>query len=136
MGWNYFFLPLSVVISKLLQPYSTANADVKIIAHSPLADGVIWTVNEITARNAAPLWHLEAGQTRRVICCNLIEKRKGIWGFKRVEENSQLCQYSCPVHYFDLAPQTSPEWRQKVRQYHQSLRASQVFQHHEHAALA
>ena len=88
MGWNYFFWPLDKVISKLLQAYSTANVDVTIIAHSPHINGVIWTVNEITARENAPFWHLQAGQSKLVIYCNVIKKHKGLWGFKRIEENS------------------------------------------------
>jgi len=89
------------------------------IAHC-LRGNVLWTVRQTTAKRDGVPFH-----SSRFIECNLLEKSLDNfgWGYKDISEDCGPCYYTCPVGYFDLAPdcfiQNSPyavKWRKTVRE--------------------
>jgi hypothetical protein len=74
--------------------------------------GVLWTVDEVTR------FKPEGKQRERTIGCHLLERGYGGWGFKVMCEAMHPYYYTCPLEYLDLVPVACPEWREKVRLYH------------------
>lgn len=79
--------------------------------------GVLWSV---WARRS------NDGDEVRYIACDLLrcvpqkeDSGCGWWGYKDMEEVAHPYYYSCPISYLDMAPVACPEWREKVREYHQ-----------------
>ena len=73
--------------------------------------GVLWSA-----------WEFDSGD--RGIRCDLLrfDSADGKWSYKPLDESMEPYYYSCPLGYLDLVPDNSkfarPEWRAKVRQYH------------------
>ncbi len=58
------------------------------------------------------------GESLNFIRCDLLESSSEGWGYKALEESSHPYYYDCPLHYLDLAPEQSADWRSGVRQFH------------------
>lgn len=55
----------------------------------------------------------------KLILCNIMSKTgSSNWGYRPLCESEQPMYYSCPLAYLDKTPEVSPQWRQKVREYH------------------
>lgn len=76
----------------------------------------LWSVVEVTNRD---------GQSHRFIRLDLLENQGG-WGYKSMEEAMHPYYYRCPLRFLDLAPETSPEWRNAVRQHHANRLAKRL----------
>jgi len=118
MNWILFATSASEVARELLLPKRTANVDICVLDCTPITHGLFWSINQVSARNNSPLWHLAAGQSKKVIVCNLIECIHGHWGYQQIEEAFHPSDYSCPLEYLDKVPIASNEWRNKVRLFH------------------
>jgi hypothetical protein len=124
MGW---FLSASYsrseLIATMIAPKEHDSMSEKVIAHA-LRGNVLWSVVEVTAKTEGVCPDLAPGQSRCYIHCNLLKRRGDEWGYDPMDEAIQPCYYSCPLRYLDMASELSPEWRQKVRAYHEKVRKS------------
>lgn len=94
----------------------TARTTIAYVEHP----GALWRVVDTTARIDGPLG-LKAGETRREIFCDVIRRDEdtGELGVRSIPESEKPYDYSCPLHFFELAPVVySPEWREFVRGCH------------------
>lgn len=81
----------------------------RTIAHS-VKGNTLWVVHSL----------YQNGELVRkdIVCYRLSKDRKsGQWGWKDIPECFHPYYYDCPLKFLDLAPTTSLEWREKVRQY-------------------
>jgi hypothetical protein len=82
--------------------------------------GILWSVRE--RRGFKKEQQIDHGD--RWIHCDLMQYRDGQWWYKPMIEASHPYYYSCPKKYLqlvpDAAPETCAEWREKVRQYHET----------------
>lgn len=118
MNWVQFASSAAEVARVILLPKQTANVDIRVLDFTSVKDGVMWTINEVTARSNSPIWRLGAGETRRVIVCNTIRQDGKHWGYEQSEETFHPYCYSCPLEYLESVPAASDEWRDKVRLFH------------------
>lgn len=121
MGWLYYAPTLQSLVNDLLCPPQSDAATCAMLA-SRLNKGseiVLWSVVEVTAKDDSLSW-LPAGQTTRLINCDLIECYQGQWGVKRLGESSHPFYYCCPLAFLEMTPVACQEWRDKVRLYHKS----------------
>ncbi|CAK7008890.1 hypothetical protein [Saezia sanguinis] len=118
MNWILFATSTTEVVHELLRPKKTANVDICVLDFTPAVGGLFWSINQVTARNDSPLWHLAAGQSKKIIVSNLIEHVDAHWGYQQIEEAFHPSYYSCPLAYLDKVPTASDKWRNKVRLFH------------------
>ena len=107
MGWDYLKgQNKKSLVAMLTKPGYLAK---EVVAHE--------VIN--TAPGKAELWLvLETEKAGRLIALCLLESQKGYgWGYKDMVESMGPYTYSCPVPFLDMAPETCPEWRVKVREY-------------------
>ena len=116
MGWIFSRQTRDQLIHELIRTHDGAHARIDVLAHT-VVDNVLWSVVRITAKQAA-IDHLATGDTTCFIRCDLLEGSGGEWGHKPLEE-LQHYYYSCPLNYLDMAPVECPQWRERVRAYHQ-----------------
>lgn len=111
MGWSFTKnASKSDVIKDRTQNWENEKYSVICLRHTCVGS-VLWTVWERTDKTT--------NQKERYIGCDLFQKQKGYgYGYKDLEESSQPYYYSCPLSYLNMVPVASPEWREKVREYH------------------
>jgi hypothetical protein len=97
MGWDFGRQTKQELLTKL-----RAGAE-----HHRLVGNHLWTVRRD--------WNGDGG---RYICLYLLASEHGCWGFKDLAECEHPYYYDCPASLLELAPETHPEWRAKVREYH------------------
>lgn len=115
MGWIFIPISRAELIHRLIAPEINDVACFDTIAHA-LQDDVLWTVERVAARQR--MRHLEPGQSLCRIACFLLKENEGMWGFQATDESAYPPYYSCPPHFLDMARETCPAWREKVRDYH------------------
>jgi len=115
MGWLFMNCTRADLIRKLTEASDTEQANLKTLAHT-LRGNVLWSVVEISYKQ-------EPNPPERFIRCDLLQRYGERWGFKPMDESWHPYYYTCPLSYLDLAPEKSPEWREKVREYHAARRA-------------
>lgn len=121
MGWLYTRQTKEQLISALLRPRSDDNLTEEVLEHHLAAGDVLWSLVRVTARDTAnpeALHNLQPGESRVYIRCDLLEVSGEGWGFKALDETVSPFYWSCPLHYLDLAPEQSPDWRAGVRKFH------------------
>ncbi|MDR2111612.1 MAG: hypothetical protein LBQ62_00670 [Candidatus Accumulibacter sp.] len=123
MGWFFSSQSRAELIAELIEPYETARARVKIIAHA-MRGNVLWSVAEMTAKAEGAHQGLAPGQSVRYIRCDLLKKSGNEWGYKPMDETAHPYYYTCPLRYLDMAPEVSREWRECVRAHHARRRAT------------
>ncbi|WP_281687343.1 hypothetical protein [Pseudomonas citronellolis] len=117
MGWLFSSHTRSELIQALIRPTDTAQARVRVIAHT-LRGNVLWSVSEVTAKAAGVHPHLAPGESLRYIRCDLLQRSGGSWGYKAMDESMAPYYYSCPLSYLEMTKALSIDWREKVRAYH------------------
>lgn len=110
------------LIAELVEPGETDTARYETIAHAIRGD-VLWQVIRYTSKQPAVI-ELVADLSSTVIRCSLLGRSSGWWGYTARDELEHPDHYSCPLRYLAMAPEHSPEWREGVREYHASRRAS------------
>lgn len=111
MGWLFSHRSRRELIAALIQTDDTEHYQHVTLAHA-LRGNVLWSVVQSTPKDP-----VNVAQT--VIHCILMQGSGGSWGYKAMDESVQPCYYSCPKKYLTMAPEISPEWREKVLAYHQ-----------------
>ncbi|WP_447874013.1 hypothetical protein [Serratia fonticola] len=111
MGWLFSHRSCRELIAALIQIDDTENYQHVTLAHA-LRGNVLWSVVQSTSKDPAKVAHT-------VIHCTLMQNSGGSWGYKAMDESVQPCYYSCPKKYLTMAPEISPEWREKVLAHHQ-----------------
>ncbi len=70
---------------------------------------VLWAIKEYTSAS---------GESNKWIYCGVMKSYKGFgWGFHAMDESVGPFNYSCPLEFLDLAPETCPQWRAEVRKH-------------------
>lgn len=121
MGWLFSHRSRSELIHYLVQPQNCQAAHVETLAYT-LRGNVLWSVVKITAKEPNML-NLAAGDFHTYIGCTLLQRCRNEWGYKSMDESVHPYYYSCPLSYLERAPTQSPEWRERVRAYHDHRRA-------------
>jgi hypothetical protein len=90
------------------------DVESKTLAHKVVRN-TLWTVCEVV--------HYKEGKEfsrQRFIGCYLLgsAQRYG-WGYKAMDESMEPFYYDCPLSFLDKVPVVKPEWRAKVKEYHQ-----------------
>lgn len=67
------------------------------------------------------IWTLEAGVERNFIRCLKVVGKPGDYRYKPMSEEAGPFYYSCPLSYLEAAQEVNPQWRAKVRHYHQKF---------------
>jgi hypothetical protein len=117
MSWTFIpGISREALIQRLIAPGDDGTTCTEVLAHAD-QDDVLWSVERVTARQKTS--RLEAGQSDCYLVCFLLDNHRGNWEYKAMEEIMHPYCYSCPLSFLDLAPERCPEWRQKVREYHQ-----------------
>ncbi|WP_407733136.1 hypothetical protein [Pseudomonas citronellolis] len=128
MGWLFSSPTRSELIQALIRPTDTAQARVRVIAHT-LRGNVLWSVSEVTAKAAGVHPSLAPGESLRYIRCDLLQRSGGSWGYKAMDESMAPYYYTCPLRYLDMTPTLSAPWREKVQAYHARRHHSAAFPH-------
>lgn len=116
MGWTFYASSKEQLIADLVKPSDTPSRKREVIVYT-LVDDVLWTVEDVTRKGADPV-----EQSRSLfIGCTLIDCSSHGWGYKGMEESMHPYYYTCPLSYLNSVPEACPEWRMKVRQYHEAL---------------
>ena len=116
MGWLFTRQTQSQLIATLIQPRSSNDASAEVLEHHLAAD-VLWSLVRLTPQKAWR-YQINPGESRVFIRCDLLQFSPEGWGYKAMEESMEPYYYSCPLHYLDLAPEQSADWRAGVRQWH------------------
>jgi hypothetical protein len=137
MGWDFEITPspISDVIQERVSPQESLQDPTKPIK-GVVCDKITWTYLKHSFR-LQRLWKViekryELGgnvvQTERFIGLDLLRSEHKCWGYKALTEFDGPCYYDCPLTFLDLASpapntQNSIEWRQKVRDHYEQLKA-------------
>lgn len=121
MGWLFSHRSRSELIHYLVQPQDCQAAHVETLAYT-LRGNVLWSVVKITAKEPNML-NLAGGEFHTYIGCTLLQCYRNEWSYKSMDESVHPYYYSCPLSYLERAPTQSPEWRERVRAYHDHRRA-------------
>ena len=116
MGWLFTNKTRDQLIATLIEERSNEFVKSKVLEHR-LVGNVLWSLVCLTAIQQGCL-QLKAGESINFIRCDLLESSPEGWGHKALEESVNPYYYDCPLHYLDLAPEQSADWRVKVRQFH------------------
>jgi len=128
MGWLFSSPTRSELIQALIRPTDTAQARVRVIAHT-LRGNVLWSVSEVTAKAAGVHPSLAPGESLRYIRCDLLQRSGGSWGYKAMDESMAPYYYTCPLRYLEMTPTLSAPWREKVQAYHARRHHSAALPH-------
>lgn len=115
MGWttSTAWDTRAKLVSDLMKPYGHETKSSKPLTYC-LRGNILWSVWEIADSCREPV------KTERFIRCDLLcnyGKGEG-WGYKGMTESMHPYYYTCPLKYLDMAPVARPEWRDKVKAYH------------------
>lgn len=127
MGWFFSYCSRADLIRELTKDFENENGRSKTVAHT-CRGNVLWSVAEITVNTEGVHSTLAAGQSTRLIRCDLLQRSGSKWGYKPLEESMHPYYYTCPLAYLNMAPETSAEWRMLVRAYHTNLRMKKSVQ--------
>lgn len=116
MGWLYTRQTRDQLIASLIQPRSSEEAISEVLEHH-LAGHVLWSLVRLTAKKEG-FHQVKPGGAMVFIRCDLLDQAPDGWGYKALEEAVFPYYFSCPLHYLDLAPEQSPDWRANVRKFH------------------
>ncbi len=116
MGWLFTRKTRDQLIAMLTEESSNELVQSKVLEHQ-LVGNVLWSLVCLTALKDGCL-QLKAGESINFIRCDLLESSPEGWGYKCLEEASHPYHYDCPIHFLDLAPEQSADWRANVRQFH------------------
>lgn len=116
MGWLFTHQTQSQLITTLIQPRSSENASFEVREHH-LSGDVLWSLVRLTPQKEWR-YQINAGESLVFIRCDLLRSTPDGWGYKALEEGMHPYYYSCPLHYLDLAPEQSADWREGVRKFH------------------
>jgi len=117
MGWLFSHKSKEQLIKDLTATEEDDKRKITVIRRA-VRKNVLWTVSEIRYKNPVLI---DGTKTRlkTVIECHLLEQdNSGLWGYKSLRELEGPCYYTCPISYLRLAPETNPEWRNKVWAWH------------------
>lgn len=105
MGWTYSsaWTTKSKLVADLLADYQRMGY--QVIDHATTKSG-LWAV--IKPENGTA-----------IITLALIERSRGEYGYKDMDESASPYYYDCPLAFLDLAPASKLEWRSRVRAFHQ-----------------
>lgn len=117
MGWLYTpGQTRSALIERLTRPQSNDIANNTTIAYC-VRGNVLWSIRETTFHHGRHGYL--PGFPIRYIGCDLMASHRGFgWGYKDLDERSHPFYYHCPLSYLDRVPETNPDWRAAVREWH------------------
>ena len=121
MGWLFSHTTRASLIASRVSPVESEHFQRETLKHT-LRGNVLWSVIRITAKKSTH--RLAVGQSDLLICCDLLQRSGGQWGYKALCEEEWPFYYTCPLSYLAMAPVRSPGWRESVLAYHQSRRKS------------
>jgi hypothetical protein len=116
MGWFFSKKTKQQLVTMLLESNINDSVRTDVLEHH-LADNVLWSVVRLTALQDGIL-QLKRGESTNFIRCDLLDQHDGEWGHKPLEEAVGPRYWNCPIHFLELAPEQSADWRAKVRQFH------------------
>ncbi|MCL2590589.1 MAG: hypothetical protein FWD67_06850 [Betaproteobacteria bacterium] len=106
MGWIFRRITKEQLVFQLCCRVMTEQFLRETIAHveTPTA---LWRVVVTTARQGCWLG-LRPGESRRTIVCDEIRRNEdtGELGFRSFSESEEPPLYSCPLHFFDMVPES------------------------------
>jgi len=103
MGWDFGYESKAETVRNLLDP-ARFVAGYKPITHK-LVGSDLWIV-------------VETPSGQNMIVLYRIATRRGMTGYMGMPESSGPYYFTCPLSFLDMAPETNPEWRAKVRAHH------------------
>jgi len=114
------------LVFELTCPVTTEQYARRVIAWVEHPGG-LWRVVETYARQDI-YKGLKAGETRREIVCDIIRRNEdsGGLGVRSIPESEKPTHYSCPLHFLDMTPVYSFEWRASVRRFYEELEAMEA----------
>jgi len=130
MGWLFCAETKDELVKRLLRPEEDETCKVEVIAHS-VVGSKLWLVREYTAKVQRDKWFngraAGPGDTFRLLSVCLLGRTDGhdtynLWGYSELDEGMEPFHYSCPLKLLKLAPEVSPEWRKRVREWHAEKR--------------
>lgn len=106
MGWDFadHWTCKADVISEVTDPHRWGRPS-KVLAIKNVRAGA-WVVWEIEKPD---------GTADRFIECILVERKRGSYGYKTMDEGMHPYYYDCPIKFLTLAPVASEAWRAEVR---------------------
>ncbi len=116
MGWLFTKKSKQQLVDTLVQSSSNENVSNEVLDHH-LVGSVLWSVVRLTVKKEG-LAQIKAGDSLVFIRCDLLDQQEGGWGYKAMEESMYPYYFSCPLGFFNQAPEQSAEWRAGVRKFH------------------
>jgi hypothetical protein len=86
------------------------DVEAATLAHK-VCGNELWCVVEVGYSRGG-----EVFERKRQIILFLCDGRGGNWGYKGMSEECHPYYYRCPPAFLDMAPETCPAWRAKVRE--------------------
>lgn len=115
MGWIFTRCTRERLISDLVSTQMTDALIVEVIAYE-VQPNLLWKVVRRTARYDGVLG-LKAGASQYHIVCNVLAREGDEWGHLELTEDLKPIYTTCPLHFLDMTPVVSAEWRAQVREY-------------------
>lgn len=132
MGSYYGYPNRPALVAELTTRWQSGEKYMETVAHT-LRGNVLWAVHRwVDAEGQVISTSDDRGG--HFIYAYLLQVHGGDWGYKPLEESSGPVYYTCPLKYLDMAAETHPEWREKVRNYHRAKkRTFEIGQWYEYA---
>lgn len=107
------------LVQQLIQKEVNSYYETEAIAHCRRGT-ILWVIRKTTAKQ--PMIKLDAGQSvNRIEIFRLVKSKFNTslkWGYLAFNEDRPY-SIKCPLKYLELASETNPKWRERVREYHQ-----------------
>lgn len=116
MGWLFTPLGKTELIHQLTRSSETPETSAQVIAFR-MGKEALWSVVQVTARQEGAIEGLHAGESVRLIRCDLLGCVDGKWGYKPLEESMHPYYFDCPLAFLEMAPVRCQAWRDAVRKY-------------------
>ncbi len=117
MGWLFTKKTKDQLVATLVASSGNDNVSNEVLEHHLVGGSVLWSLVRLTVKKDG-LQQFKKGEALIFIRCDLLDQQDGSWGYKAAEESMHPYAYSCLVHYLDLAPKQSEQWRERVRRFH------------------
>lgn len=115
MGWIFTLCTRERLINDLISPRMTDASITEVIVYE-VQPKLLWKVVRRTARYDG-VFGLKAGESKCHIVCEVLERNGNEWGHLELTEDWQPTYYTCPLHFLDMTPTISPEWRARVHEH-------------------
>ena len=112
MGWTFLYdaPDKQIVIDECINPSGWTSGKIRKCTKHSVVGNELWSI-----------WESNTGD--KTIVLFLLSKHMGNWGYKDMGEAMHPYYYKCPLYFLEEVPVANQEWRNKVLEYHSSLKS-------------